>query len=433
MSDNRVEGQPFDPEDRDKKFVGQPICWCGATRACAVHDPKAPVHHKFESRVQSPCPGYACFRDPNPEVIWHATPCPLAYEPTNVTQPEPVAAQPATINASPMPTEPGCYRLTEGGKWEDLRQPATTPTPQLSFSDLRKANISRCSRWHPRGLTEWSLSDWGVATAGEMGEALNIIKKLNRERDGITGNTATITELKQCLADEIADVAIYLDILAASEGIDLASAIAEKFNRTSVKVGFPERLAAKDSIPQGPPEQGFPSFLADKIWSEWHGPLGEIPTTHDETVESLGKMIREYDALTGPQGPQTPPDAWKIAYPWVEDGSQAAELAREIEDYACRRIAELSRQQVAAKWISVEEKLPDANWYGLISTTEGNIEVAYFRRDPDGPQSVDTFWQLERTNPQDETIRLDAEQVTHWQPLPAPPVEQVAAKPQKEK
>ena len=112
----------------------------------------------------------------------------------------------------------------------------------MDFATLRAANLSRCARWHPRGLTEWSLSDWGVATAGEMGEALNVIKKLNRERDDIAGNTLTEEQLRIELADEIADVAIYLDIMAASEGIDLAQAIARKFNKTSVKVGFPERL-----------------------------------------------------------------------------------------------------------------------------------------------------------------------------------------------
>lgn len=112
----------------------------------------------------------------------------------------------------------------------------------MTFEQLRQANISRCSRWHPRGLNEWSLSDWAVATAGEMGEALNLVKKLNRERDGIVGNSLTTNELKSKLADELADVAIYLDIMAASEGIDLAQAIVTKFNRTSEKVGFPERL-----------------------------------------------------------------------------------------------------------------------------------------------------------------------------------------------
>lgn len=57
----------------------------------------------------------------------------------------------------------------------------------MTFEELRKANLSRVARWHPRGINEWSLSDWGVAAAGEMGEALNIIKKLNRERDSTEG------------------------------------------------------------------------------------------------------------------------------------------------------------------------------------------------------------------------------------------------------
>lgn len=116
------------------------------------------------------------------------------------------------------------------------------PLFAMSFDGLRAANMSRCSRWHPRGLNEWSLSDWFTATMGELGEAANIAKKLNRERDGIAGNTVPEEQLRAELADEIADVAIYLDILAASEGIDLQRAIAAKFNKTSEKVGFPERL-----------------------------------------------------------------------------------------------------------------------------------------------------------------------------------------------
>lgn len=112
----------------------------------------------------------------------------------------------------------------------------------LTFHTLRAANLSRCARWHPGGLSEWSLSDWFTATMGELGEAANVAKKLNRERDGIAGNTASEAELRAQLADELADVAIYLDILAASEGVDLAAAIANKFNHTSAKVGFPERI-----------------------------------------------------------------------------------------------------------------------------------------------------------------------------------------------
>lgn len=112
----------------------------------------------------------------------------------------------------------------------------------LNLAVLRAANLRRCARWHPGGIQDWSLSDWAVATAGEMGEACNIVKKLNRERDGLAGNSVSAEQLQADLADELADIAIYLDIFAAAAGVDLAHAIVSKFNRTSEKNGFPERL-----------------------------------------------------------------------------------------------------------------------------------------------------------------------------------------------
>lgn len=112
----------------------------------------------------------------------------------------------------------------------------------LTFALLREANLERCGRWHPGGVMDWSLSDWAVASGGEMGEALNVVKKLNRERDGIIGNDKNIDDLRLQLADEIADTIIYLDLMAAHQGIDLANAVAAKYNRTSEKNGFPDRL-----------------------------------------------------------------------------------------------------------------------------------------------------------------------------------------------
>jgi NTP pyrophosphatase (non-canonical NTP hydrolase) len=89
---------------------------------------------------------------------------------------------------------------------------------------------------HP--LYSWSLSDWMTATMGELGEAANVAKKINRERDGIPGNTEPIEILRGYLADEIADAFIYLDLLAQSQGIDLATAVRNKFDRTSEKIGY---------------------------------------------------------------------------------------------------------------------------------------------------------------------------------------------------
>lgn len=112
----------------------------------------------------------------------------------------------------------------------------------LTFAELRAVNVSRAGRWHPGGIGDWSLSDWAVAMAGEVGEVCNVVKKLNRERDGLVGNTVAEDELRSALAAELADTLIYLDLLAARAGIDLAAAVVAKFNKVSEKNGFPERL-----------------------------------------------------------------------------------------------------------------------------------------------------------------------------------------------
>lgn len=110
----------------------------------------------------------------------------------------------------------------------------------LTFGRLREVNIQRCTRWQKPNA--WSLSDWGVAMAGEAGEACNVLKKLNRVRDGMTGNSETPLQLQEQLAEELADVAIYLDLLAWQAGISLEAAVIKKFNKTSEKNEFPERL-----------------------------------------------------------------------------------------------------------------------------------------------------------------------------------------------
>jgi NTP pyrophosphatase (non-canonical NTP hydrolase) len=109
----------------------------------------------------------------------------------------------------------------------------------LTFSGFSMVNRMRCE--HPTGfnhqLHSWSLSDWITAAVGELGEAANVAKKLNRVRDGVPGNKETPAELRAALADELADAFIYLDLLAQSQGINLEAAVRDKFNRTSRKLG----------------------------------------------------------------------------------------------------------------------------------------------------------------------------------------------------
>lgn len=112
----------------------------------------------------------------------------------------------------------------------------------LTFDAFRLANVTRCVKWHPQGINSWSPSDWLTAVTGELGELASLLKMRNRERDGLPGNKFSPSD-KQ-VADEIADVLTYLDLLAASLGVDLGRAATEKFNEVSERVGFPDRIGA---------------------------------------------------------------------------------------------------------------------------------------------------------------------------------------------
>lgn len=116
----------------------------------------------------------------------------------------------------------------------------------MTFAEFAAANRARCES--PAGfnhaLDSWSLSDWMTATAGELGEAANVAKKLNRVRDGIPGNRETPGELRASLRDEVADVFIYLDLLAQSQGFALEDAVRDKFDRTSAKIGYRPRIGS---------------------------------------------------------------------------------------------------------------------------------------------------------------------------------------------
>jgi len=99
----------------------------------------------------------------------------------------------------------------------------------MDLKEFSRRNRERCESpaGFNHGLSSWSLSDWFMATLGELGEAANVGKKLNRVRDGIR---------------ELADTLIYLDLLAQSEGIDLADALVETFDAKSEKIGYPQKL-----------------------------------------------------------------------------------------------------------------------------------------------------------------------------------------------
>jgi NTP pyrophosphatase (non-canonical NTP hydrolase) len=114
----------------------------------------------------------------------------------------------------------------------------------MTFGQFSEANRARCES--PQGfkhpLTGWSTSDWMTALVGEVGEAANVVKKLNRYRDGVPGNKVPEGELRAQLRRELGDVFVYLDLMAQSLGFSIADAAAEVFNAKSAEIGYPKSL-----------------------------------------------------------------------------------------------------------------------------------------------------------------------------------------------
>jgi len=161
--------------------------------------------------------------------------------------------------SSPLPQERGAVmtrpnfirsRLSEA-EVSALREDAA----RLNFVEFSKANRARCES--PQGfnhaLNSWSASDWMTATMGELGEAANIVKKLNRYRDGIIGNKEAEDVLRDKLRREIGDTFGYLDLMAQLLGFNIGDAAAEVFDRKSEEIGYPIRLRAAALSPKSEP------------------------------------------------------------------------------------------------------------------------------------------------------------------------------------
>lgn len=102
---------------------------------------------------------------------------------------------------------------------------------------LRNVNANRLTAWEADQKADGLFHS--TELGGEVGEVLNVVKKLHREAMGWRGSRASLTDLDE----EIGDVMICLDKLAAYYGIDIAAATVRKFNATSDKQGFPHKLA----------------------------------------------------------------------------------------------------------------------------------------------------------------------------------------------
>lgn len=101
---------------------------------------------------------------------------------------------------------------------------------------LQLAHIARQEEWCPDQKPD--LSFRGNEMAGEVGEACNVIKKLERERQGWRGSRDTVEHL----GEELADVVHTAILCAITAGIDLAPYVVSKFNDTSAKNGLTTKI-----------------------------------------------------------------------------------------------------------------------------------------------------------------------------------------------
>lgn len=96
---------------------------------------------------------------------------------------------------------------------------------KLTFNKFQKINSKRSKEIYKRNKFDEYF--YGLALAGEVGEACNILKKI--KRGSKKKDKSSLQELK----DELGDIAAYLCLLADTLGVDLEDCIVSKFNEVS--------------------------------------------------------------------------------------------------------------------------------------------------------------------------------------------------------
>jgi NTP pyrophosphatase (non-canonical NTP hydrolase) len=120
----------------------------------------------------------------------------------------------------------------------------------LTFDRFSRTNMRRHLDWPksgPPSSKEWSLSDWAVAAAEEMGEVCGAIKRINRivRGDVINGkpnDIKTVEEARLKAKKEIGDTLTYLDLLAQELDSNLGECASLAFNGVSEREGLPHRV-----------------------------------------------------------------------------------------------------------------------------------------------------------------------------------------------
>lgn len=114
------------------------------------------------------------------------------------------------------------------------------------FEQIARVSSERSKRWTATGTRDLSVLERAAEVAGEVGEVVNVAKKLLRHELGMVGNfkagDTTEADLKAHLEMEIGDGFITLFNLANKAGVDPWRGLQDAFNSKSAQLGFPERL-----------------------------------------------------------------------------------------------------------------------------------------------------------------------------------------------
>lgn len=96
----------------------------------------------------------------------------------------------------------------------------------------RNAAFGRCK--------DWTDADWAVALAGEVGELLNVVKKIRRD--------GSSQELQKKFEDEAADVQAYLSLWCALRDVRLGSVTVRKFNEVTQRMLYRHDIISKGTM-----------------------------------------------------------------------------------------------------------------------------------------------------------------------------------------
>ena len=180
---------------------------------------------------------------------------------------------------------PSCQRFGDAHWYSSVSYRSSVSVGEpLTLAMLREANRTRSARWS--NGKDVPLDFAMMELAGETGEACNAAKKMARLRYGMKGGS----DQSANLAEELADVVICADLAAMKAGVNLADAVAAKFNRNSEQHGFPERLP---SVSVGEAEtSGTTGHSDEDPQPDTCHECGELAVGYDEGVPKCAVCYR---------------------------------------------------------------------------------------------------------------------------------------------